>query len=57
MYGLKEGTDVHFLESLEVVQVCLGEFQVQIHFAAPASVSMEGRFIHQIAGGGGQYRS
>ena len=56
MYGLKEGTDVHFLESLEVVQVCLGEFQVQIHFAAPASVSMEGRFIHQIAGGG-QYRS
>jgi anthranilate/para-aminobenzoate synthase component II len=50
VYGLKEGTDIRFLENLEVIQVCLGLFQVQIHFVG-GSVSIEGKFIHEIAEG------
>jgi hypothetical protein len=32
-----------------VTQVCLGQFQVQVHFSEKARLSIEGRFVHEIA--------
>jgi hypothetical protein len=34
--------DLSFLRGAEVIQVCLGTWQVQFHFAPQASVSVEG---------------
>ncbi len=48
MHGFGTG-DFHFLEGLTLIQVCLGQFQTQLHFDTRVRISTEGRYIHRIA--------
>ena len=51
MHGFKNGTDFTVLKGLEVQQICLGLYETQIRFQPSAYISMEGRYIHQVADG------
>ena len=42
MYGVPPDLDLSFLIGAEVIQVCLGVYQVQLHFHPAASLSIEG---------------
>jgi hypothetical protein len=42
MLGIPADLDLSFLCGAEVIQVCLGIWQVQIHFAPSASIAVEG---------------
>ena len=48
MHGFQDSTDFAFLRGLEVEQVCLGQYQTQIHFHPQSRISMEGQYIHEI---------
>jgi hypothetical protein len=43
VYGLHHDVDLSFLMRREVLQVCIGMFQVQIHFDQNVSISVEAR--------------
>jgi hypothetical protein len=42
MYGIPAELDLSFLHGAELIQVCLGQYQVQFHFHPAASISVEG---------------
>jgi hypothetical protein len=42
MYGVPMDLDLAFLHGAEVIQVCLGQYQVQLHFAPTASIFIQG---------------
>jgi len=42
MYGVPANLNLSFLHGAELVQVCLGRFQLQFHFHPTASISVEG---------------
>ena len=42
MYGVPADLDLAFLRGAELIQVCLGLFQVQFHFQPAGSISVEG---------------
>lgn len=44
MYGVPENLDLTFLHGSELVQVCLGLYQVQFHFAPEGEISVEGKW-------------
>ncbi|HZS42071.1 MAG TPA: hypothetical protein VFF06_34820 [Polyangia bacterium] len=43
MYGLSANEKLDFLVDRKLIQVCIGEYQVQLHFDDDVSVSSEGR--------------
>ena len=42
MYGVPANLDLAFLHGAELIQVCLGQYQVQFHFHPVGSLSVEG---------------
>jgi hypothetical protein len=42
MAGIPVDLDLSFLRGAELIQVCLGMWQVQFHFAPEASIAVEG---------------
>lgn len=44
MHGVPESLDLVFLHGCELVQVCLGQFQLQFHFHPVGSIYVEGRW-------------
>jgi hypothetical protein len=42
MPGILENLDLSFLRGAELIQVCLGSWQIQFHFSPQASVTVEG---------------
>lgn len=42
MYGVPADLDMNFLVGAELIQVCLGQIQIQFHFLPKASISVEG---------------
>lgn len=44
MYGVPADLDLAFLHGAVLIQVCLGQWQVQFHFHPAASISIEGRW-------------
>ena len=42
MYGVPADLDLAFLHGAELMQVCLGQHQIQFHFNPPGSISVEG---------------
>lgn len=42
MYGVPADLDLAFLHGAELIQVCLGQYQVQFHFEPAGSISVEG---------------
>src|SRR5690242_21641548 len=47
MHGFSGG-DFAFLRGLEIEQLCLGQYQTQLHFYPQGRISMEGRYVHSI---------
>lgn len=45
MYGVPAGLDLAFLHGAELIQVCLGQYQVQFHFHPAGSISVEGGWV------------
>lgn len=52
MHGFRDSSDFAFLRSLEVEQVCLGQYQTQIHFYPQGRISIEGQYVHGITSEG-----
>jgi hypothetical protein len=50
MNGLPEGTDLTFLLNRELIQVCVGLYQVILNFDGKVSISIEGDFIAELKG-------
>jgi len=44
MYGVPADLDLTFLKDAELTQICLGQYQVQLHFHPIGSISVEGRW-------------
>ena len=44
MRGVPADLDLGFLQGAEVVQLCLGRHQLQVHFHPSASINVEGRW-------------
>ena len=42
MYGVPVDLDLSFLHGAELIQVCLGQHQLQFHFHPVGSISVEG---------------
>ena len=42
MYGVPADLDLLFLHGAELIQVCLGQYQLQFHFHPAGSISVEG---------------
>ncbi len=42
MYGVPADLDLSFLHGEELIQVCLGQYQLQFHFHPVGSISVEG---------------
>jgi len=51
VYGVPEDLDLQFLHGAEVIQVCIGLYQVQFIFHPEANVSVEGEWILYAADG------
>jgi hypothetical protein len=51
VYGVPEDLDLQFLHGAEVIQVCLGLYQVQLMFHPEANISVEGEWILYAADG------
>jgi hypothetical protein len=49
MHGFQDLVDFSFLRGLELVQVCLGQYETQILFHPQGRISMEGQYVHKIA--------
>jgi len=45
MYGVSPDLDLSFLHGAQLIQICLGQHQVQLHFHPIGSVSVEGKWI------------
>src|SRR4051794_32153714 len=51
MYGVPADLDLAFLHGAVLVQVCLGQYQVQFHFHPTGSISVEGGWdLHDATG-------
>src|SRR5262245_33510011 len=44
MYGVPADLDLGFLHGAELIQVCLGRYQLQFHFHPIGSISVEGEW-------------
>ena len=44
MYGVPQNLDIAFLHGASVIQVCLSQHQIQLHFHPVGSISIEGRW-------------
>jgi hypothetical protein len=44
VYGLKKGIDLSFLTDREVIQVCVGSFDIIFNFDDNVSISIVGQF-------------
>jgi hypothetical protein len=44
MYGVPDGLDLSFLHGAELIQVCLGLSQIQLHFLPDGNISVEGEW-------------
>lgn len=42
MAGIPENLDLSFLHGAELLQVCLGAWEIQFHFVPTASLAVEG---------------
>ena len=42
MYGVPADLDLSFLHGAELIQICLGQYQLQFHFHPEGSISVEG---------------
>src|SRR5438093_4502378 len=42
MYAVPANLDLAFLHGAELIQVCVGQYQVQFHFTPAGSISVEG---------------
>lgn len=51
MYGVSTDLDLSFLHGAELIQVCLGQHQLQFHFHPAGSISVEGGWELQDAAG------
>jgi hypothetical protein len=51
MYGVPTDLDLGFLHGAELIQVCLGQRQLQFHFHPVGSISVEGRWELRDASG------
>jgi hypothetical protein len=51
MYGVPPTLDLTFLHGTELIQVCLGQYQVQFHFHPTATLLVEGDW--ELFGAGG----
>jgi hypothetical protein len=51
VYGVPEDLDLQFLHGAEVIEVCIGLYQVQFIFHPEANVSVEGAWILYAAHG------
>lgn len=56
MYRLKKDLDLSFLENLELIQVCVGIFQVQFVFESDVVLSVENTFKHSSNGTVSEWR-
>jgi len=52
MYGIPASLDISFLHGTSLVQVCLGQHQVQFHFHPVGCITVEGRW--ELIGIGGE---
>jgi len=50
MYGLQKDVNLKFLNKRELLQVCVGLFQVILNFDEDVSISIEGRFEFVLEG-------
>lgn len=50
MYKILQSVDWSFLVDLEVEQVAVGLYQVQVHFSKDVSVSIQSDFVHGAKG-------
>jgi hypothetical protein len=44
VYGVPEGLDLQFLHGAELIQICMGLYQVQFIFHPAANISVEGEW-------------
>jgi hypothetical protein len=51
MHGVPANLDLAFLHGAELIQVCLGLYQLQFHFHPSASISVEGGWDLRDPGG------
>ncbi len=51
MYGVPIDLDLTYLHGATLIQVCLGEFQLQFQFHPRGAISVEGRWEFRDAGG------
>ena len=51
MYGVPADLDLSHLRSAVLIQLCLGEYQVQFHFHPLGSISVEGKWELRDASG------
>jgi hypothetical protein len=52
VYGVPMDLDITYLHGASLIQVCLGEYQLQFHFHPKGSISVEGRWELRDAAGG-----
>ncbi len=51
MYGVPTDLDLTYLHGASLIQVCLGEYQLQFHFSPRGAISVEGRWELRDAAG------
>jgi len=44
MYGIPPDLDLSLFQGAELIQICLGEFQIQFHFHPKGMISAEGKW-------------
>jgi hypothetical protein len=44
MYGIPSDLDLSLFQGAELIQICLGEFQIQFHFHPKGMISAEGKW-------------
>jgi len=47
MHGFSEDSDFNFLKGSTVEQVCLGQYDTQLHLNPGGSLRMEGSYVHR----------
>ena len=52
MYGVSKDLNIAYLHGATLIQVCLGEYQLQFHFHPQGAISVEGRWELRDAVGG-----
>jgi hypothetical protein len=51
MHGITGDLDFSFLKDKELIQIAIGQFQVQFHFRGDIGVSVENTFVYHSADG------